>query len=73
MKLLLVDRINLPSNNFVTGVENKVTGDSKVNAALFSAIAIKEVISDSLCLVGFQSCKWILSFTCPSWAFIKGL
>ena len=31
VKLLFVDRIHPHSNNFVTGVENKATGDSKHN------------------------------------------
>ena len=30
-KLPVVDRIHLQSNKFATGVENKGTGDSKLN------------------------------------------
>ena len=31
VKLLVVQRIHLQSNKFVMGVENKATGDSKLN------------------------------------------
>ena len=31
VKLPVVDRIQLQSNKFATGVENKATGDSKLN------------------------------------------
>lgn len=53
VKLPVIENIHPKSNKFTTGVENKGTGNSKVNespAAIYIATSVCVVLSDVSCL-----------------------